>query len=182
MRQHVSASPISFPVNVSKLAKGGLPLWLEADEAQRAALAEAHGLLGVESFRLDAEVTTWKRGGVRVEATIKASIVQACVVSLEPVANVVATEFEALLVPENSRLARPDWAASGEVVVDAEGDDAPETFSGDIVDVGELAEQYFELAIDPYPRAPGAKLPSAGRAEPRNSALADELRKLTGKS
>ena len=38
-------------------------------------------------------------------------------------------------------------------MLDAEGPDSPETFTGDTIDVGALAEEFFGLAIDPYPRS-----------------------------
>jgi len=40
-------------------------------------------------------------------------------------------------------------------MLDADGADSPETFVGDRIDVGAVAEEFFELAIDPYPRKPG---------------------------
>jgi uncharacterized metal-binding protein YceD (DUF177 family) len=38
------------------------------------------------------------------------------------------------------------------MLIDAEGPDMPETFEGDQIDIGAVAEEFFELAIDPYPR------------------------------
>lgn len=38
------------------------------------------------------------------------------------------------------------------MILDAEGEDGPEPFSGDAIDVGQLAEEFFALGIDPYPR------------------------------
>ncbi len=84
-------------------------------------------------------------------------------VTLEPLTSAIAEEVDTVFVPENSRLARIRVDESGEMLLDAEGADSPETFSGDRIDVGAVAEEFFELAIDPYPRKPG--LPDA--AEPR---------------
>ncbi|SPU62590.1 Uncharacterized ACR, COG1399 [Brucella melitensis] len=84
-----------------------------------------------------------------------AEIVQACVVTLEPLTNTIAEEIDTIFVPENSRLARIELDESGEILLDAEGADIPETFVGDRIDVGAVAEEFFDLAIDPYPRKPG---------------------------
>ena len=56
---------------------------------------------------------------------------------------------------------------------------APKLFSGDTIDVGALAEEYFGLAIDPYPRAPGASAAVADNADRPGSAFAKlaELKK-----
>ncbi|MBX3532586.1 MAG: DUF177 domain-containing protein [Rhizobiaceae bacterium] len=179
-------SPVSFRVNISRLQRTGLPVWLEADDEQRAALAEAHGLLDVERFRVDAVVAPWQGSGIKVTGRIEAAISQACIVSLEPVPATIEEDFEALLVPEGSRLMRPQALDRGEIQIDAEGPDMPETFSGDHVDVGALAEEFFELAIDPYPRAPGASLPAAPAGNDdgaeRPNPFRDKLAKLARKS
>ena len=59
-------------------------------------------------------------------------------------------------------------------------------FSGDTIDVGALAEEFFGLAIDPYPRKPGAAAADGVRrsrplAEP-DGPLQEKLRQLTRKS
>jgi hypothetical protein len=46
-----------------------------------------------------------------------------------------------------------------EVVVDPSAPDPPEVLTGPTLDVGAVVEEAFVLAIDPYPRAPGAALP-----------------------
>lgn len=161
-RRDANASPISFPAHVARLPKRGLPVLIEADSAQRAALALAHGLEAVEKFTASLLVEDWKRGGIRVSGRVEANIVQACVVTLEPVPAVIDEAVEALFVPEGSKLDRFDRIEGGELTIDAEGPDGPEPFSGDTIDVGALAEEFFELAIDPYPRSPGAAAAAAG--------------------
>ncbi|TIR82188.1 MAG: DUF177 domain-containing protein, partial [Mesorhizobium sp.] len=89
---------------------------------------------------------------------------------------------EALFLPEQSKLGREGFDGGGEIVLDADGPDSPETFSGDTIDVGALAEQFFGLAIDPYPRKPGASLEGAGDDQPEESEFQKKLRSLLGKS
>jgi len=185
MSERTSASPVSFPVNVARLSRSGLPVWLEADDRQRAALAGEHGLLGVDKFRADLTLQPWKADGVRVHGHVRATIVQACIVSLEPVVAEIDEAVDAVFVPEGSKLALPNWIERGEMVLDAEGPDAPETFSGDTIDVGAVAEEFFALAIDPYPRKQGVSLESsAGRTDPDEprGPLYEKLRGLAGKS
>jgi len=74
------------------------------------------------------------------------------------------------------------FEGGGEILIDAEGPDSPETFSGDTIDVGALAEQFFGLAIDPYPRKQGASLSAGGEAEPAENEFQQKLRSLLGKS
>ncbi len=175
-------SPVSFPANVARLPQKGLPVVVDADETQRAALAEAHGLLSVERYRAELLVTKWKRNGVKVSGRVEADITQACIVSLEPVEAKIDEEVEAVFLPEDSKLGREGFHAGGEILLDAEGPDAPETFSGDSIDVGALAEEFFGLAIDPYPRKTGAAVAAAGDdVEPVESEFQKKLRLIAKK-
>jgi uncharacterized metal-binding protein YceD (DUF177 family) len=150
-------SPVARTVVVSVLPTAGYPVRIEANEAERAALAEAHGLVSVDEFVADLEVRRWRKDGVRILGAVHARIVQECIVTLEPVPADLEVAIEAVFVPEGSRLARP-LDDDGALIVDAEGPDIPEIFEGGEIDVGAVAEEFFELAIDPYPRAPGAEL------------------------
>jgi hypothetical protein len=154
-----SRSPVSFPAHVARLPKNGMPVVIEATAEQRAALAAEHGLLGVRSFRADLMVRPWKAGGAEVTGVIEADIVQECVVTLDPLENHVSEPVEVQFLPENSNLAPDRFDAGGEIMLDAEGPDAPETFADDSIDVGALAEEFFAMGIDPYPRRQGAEQP-----------------------
>src|SRR6185437_6830415 len=129
MRHHKQppASPISFVANVARMPQKGLPVVIEADEKQREALAEAHGLRAVKSLRAELMVTAWRRNGVRVAGTVVADIVQTCVVSLEPVENHIEEEVQGLFLPEDSKLGRLGFDGGGEIMLDVEGPDSPET-------------------------------------------------------
>lgn len=175
-------SPVSFFANAARLPQKGLPVVIEADAAQRAALAEAHGLLSVEAYRAELLVASWKRNGVKVSGRVEADITQACIVTLDPVAAHIDEPVEALLLPEDSKLGRQGFDSGGEILLDADGPDSPETFSGDTIDVGALAEQFFGLAIDPYPRKAGASLNTGGETEAAENEFQQKLRSLLGKS
>ncbi|AZO55258.1 MULTISPECIES: DUF177 domain-containing protein [unclassified Mesorhizobium] len=175
-------SPVSFFANVARLPQKGLPVVVEADPAQRAALAEAHGLLSVEAYRAELLVTSWKRNGVKVSGRVEADITQACIVTLDPVQAHIDEPVEALLLPEDSKLGRQGFDGGGEILLDADGPDSPETFSGDTIDVGALAEQFFGLAIDPYPRKPGASLDAGDDTGSAENEFQQKLRSLLGKS
>lgn len=166
-------SPVSFLANVARLPQKGMPVVIEADAKQRARLAEEHGLVSVGRYRADLLVTSWKRNGVKVLGTVEADIVQECVVTLEPLESRISEDVSAVFLPEDSKLGRLGFHGGGEILLDAEGPDSPETFCGDTIDVGALAEEFFELAIDPYPRRPGANLDlAADDADPAVSPFA----------
>jgi hypothetical protein len=176
-----STSPVSFRASVVRLPQKGMPVTIEADEGQRRLLAQEHGLLAVGSFRADILVSNWKNDGVRVSGRVSADITQTCVVSLDPIESHVEAEISALFVPEDSRLAKVHTAHREEILLDADGPDSPEPFSGDSIDVGALAEEYFALAIDPYPRKEDARLEGIEASRPEASGdgpLAEKLAAL----
>ncbi len=173
MSQHPERSPVSFDVHVARLPRVGMPVLIEADEAQRERLAHIHDLESVESFRADLLVTPWKRNGVKVAGRVSAAITQACVVTLEPIVAKIDEAFSATYLPEDSKLGREGFGQGGEILIDVDGPDSPETFAGDRIDVGALAEEFFGLAIDPYPRRSDAAI--AVSDEPETDAT-EELR------
>lgn len=177
-----TSSPVSYLVHVARLPKTGTRVKIEADAEQLAALADAHGLRSVTDYRVTLDVTAWKKGGIKVVGEVKANIVQDCIVTLEPVEQLVAEEVSGLFLPEGSKLAKPK-SAEGEILLDAEGEDGPELFTGDTVDVGQLAEEFFALGIDPYPRKGGVALETRDveDEEPRGP-LYEKLAALAKKS
>ncbi len=178
MKQPTATSPISFDVAVARLPKNGLPVTIEATGRQRAALADIHDVLNVERFRADLLVTGWKRNGVKIEGRVRADIVQACVVTLDPLPATIDVEIDAVYLPEISKFGREGFGSGGEILLDADGPDSPETFAGDRIDVGALAEEHFGLAIDPYPRRKGASLDVLTGDTPPDQADENPIRKL----
>jgi hypothetical protein len=185
MRETEEVSPVSFKAFVTRLPQKGMPVVIDADARQREALAAAHGLVSVERFHAELHVAPWKRNGVKVSGHVEADITQECVVTLDPLQSKIEEEVEGLFLPADSKLGREGFDTSGEIHVAAEGPDSPETFTGDMIDVGALAEQFFGLGIDPYPRKPGAELVSEdddATSDQPEGPLQEKLRQLTRKS
>lgn len=139
---HVSANPVAVTINA------------EPGDLER--LAETWKVPAVLSFTAEAKLTRWKRDGVRAKGQVLARILQDCVVTLEPVESLIDEAFEAIFVPEGSRLARIEPDNTGEIFLDPDGPDLPDTFSGDEIDIGASMAEFAALAIDPYPRKAGA--------------------------
>ncbi len=178
------ASPVSFKAFVSRLPQKGMPVVIDADARQREALSAAHGLLSVERFHAALNVTPWKRNGVKVSGHVEADVTQECVVTLEPLQAAIREDVSGVFLPGDSKLGRSGFGDGGEIHIDADGPDSPEIFTGDTIDVGALAEEFFGLALDPYPRKEGALLESApADVEPveAEGPLQAKLRKLVQK-
>ena len=146
-------TPFSYPVKVGHISANPVEVTISADAAERAGLAALWSILEVKALTATFEVRRWKRDGVRLKGRVSADIVQACVVTLDPVESHIDEAVEAVFVPEGSKLARmPVASETGEMLLDPDGPDAPEIFTGDTIDAGEVAAEHVALAIDPYPR------------------------------
>lgn len=155
------AKPVfSYPVTVGHVSANPLAVHVEADARELRGLADLWQVLEVRSLVADLQILRWKKDGVRVKGRIRAEIVQSCVVTLEPVGMRIDEEFEQIFVPEGSKLARIVTGETSEMLLDPEGPDLPELFSGDVIDAGVVVAEFTALSIDPYPRKPGADLDS----------------------
>ena len=146
----------SRPFRLDELGGAPRSVTIESTEAERAALATRFGLLSIENLSASAEMT---REGevVSAKGRLTASVVQPCVASGEPVPAIIAEDFTLRFVP-----AAADPEAE-EIELDESALDEID-YEGGAIDLGEAAAQTLALALDPFPRAPGAdeKLREAG--------------------
>lgn len=154
------APEFTRPVDIGRLPSGGGVFDVKATPAERAALARRFDLLALD--RLDAEVRLERLAGglLRLSAALRADVAQACVITLEPVRSRIDEPFTVLYRA---------GAEAGETAVMLSGASEPvEPLPGDILDIGEAVAQQLSLALDPYPRAPGAAAatPAEARVSP----------------
>ena len=174
----------SRPIARARLGGQVIVEEISATPHERAALARRFGLLGFDLLRATAKIepaddADGKRGAglLRLGGHLSAEVSQACVVTLEPVASRVEVDFTLLYSLEPGPAPAPKGleaaAAAAEVVVDPEAEDPPEPLGPGGLDLGEAVAQQLALALNPYPRAPGAALaevpgaPVAADAGPR---------------
>ncbi|KQT88443.1 DUF177 domain-containing protein [Aurantimonas sp. Leaf443] len=174
-------NPLSLWASVVKLPKAGMPIDFEAGPQEREGLADQLGILAVERLRAGLLVKAWRADGISVRGSLSAVVVQESVVTLEPVTQSVDEPVDLVFVPQNSRLARPPEMEGGELFIDPEGDDSPEPFAGDRIDLGPYLAEILSLGLDPYPRRSGeafeAVVEDDPDADPARSAF-DILRSI----
>jgi uncharacterized metal-binding protein YceD (DUF177 family) len=165
MTDPVSPAPeFARPIDLDRLASGENVYDLTATPAERAALVRRFDLLALD--RLDAQVRLTRLAGglLRLAATLSADLVQACVVTLEPVR---------ARIDERFTLLYRAGADAGETAVVLSGaTELVEPLPDIVLDIGEAVAQQLSLVLDPYPRAPGAA------AEPVGEALASPFAAL----
>jgi hypothetical protein len=141
------------PVSLARLPEAGREERLVATPAECAALAKRFAIPSVDRLEARLLLRPEPGGAVMVTGTLCAGVVQACVVSLEPVAQQVEEAVALRLLPPGQ-----------EPSDDPDGPDEIAT-EGDAVDLGEAVAEQLALALDPYPRAPGAELPRAAAGD-----------------
>jgi uncharacterized metal-binding protein YceD (DUF177 family) len=160
----------TYRIETQNLDDAGIEVAFSADASDRAALARRLGILALDRFDVAARLRRRDDGSIAVAGTLRAQVVQACVVTLDPIESAIEETFEMRYVPGLNQEARR------EVEVEP-GDDDIEPFDGTSVDLGATAAEYLALAIDPYPRKLGAEFAEEGRAEANTGPFA-ELAKL----
>ncbi len=110
---------------------------------------------------------TLQRNGVNkvihVKGTINATLYQKCVITTEPVHDVIEDEFEAWLADPNSAVSfakakreRMSRKEQNDLPIIEESED-PEAIIDGKIDLGELVVQHISLALNPYPKIEGAR-------------------------
>lgn len=158
--------PFSYPVKVGHISANPVRIKLAANEDELRALAKLWDVVSVESLKSELQVTRWKRDGIKITGDVQAALTQSCVVTLEPVTSAINETFEQIFVPEGSKLARMVPNEQGEIVLDPDGPDIPDQFTGDTIDVGVVVTEFAALAIDPYPRKPDVDFAGYGETKP----------------
>ena len=162
--------PLSRPYNLGRLGQTGDEVILDADAAERAALAKAAAVLEVPKF--SARIVLKKLSPTRfaLHYDLAAEIIQACVVTLEPLVARIARDFVRELhhTPNLHRA-----GMEKEVIVSPGDDELPDEIESLHYDLaGPLLEEFL-LAIDPYPRAPGVEFaPPEGMGDKPESPFA----------
>lgn len=130
----------------------GVAVEVAADPSERHALAERFGLLELHS--LEGRGRLERRGDrpeIVLRGSLDAEVVQACVVSLEPVAATIRQPIERRYRFDDAT-ERSAWLEpQGAVELDDEAEVEP--IAGRAIDVGEAFAEELGLALDPYPRA-----------------------------
>jgi uncharacterized metal-binding protein YceD (DUF177 family) len=152
---------------------------IDASESERKALAAWLDVPSVPSLKAHVERRIWRTNGIEIEGRLSADVERVCGVSLERFVEHAEAEFVRRYHPDASAAAD---IPQGELVLDVDEED-PEPMPGTSLDVGAIVAEELSLALDPFPRKPGAALgeeaaAAAARDEKPNSFAA--LARLKG--
>jgi hypothetical protein len=143
----VRATPeMSRPYPISRLG-GGARFVVDAKPEECVALSARMGLLAVYSLTCRFDLRPGEGGAIAASGLLQARVRQTCVVSLDPFDDEVAEEFSLHFVPLGMESEDLDLEADDEI-----------PYEGGVLDLGEAASEQLALALDPFPRKPGAEL------------------------
>ena len=144
----------SIPLRLDSVPEDGLHFTVVADPDTCNCVAKLACVDAV--LRLDASFDVARHGsaGLAVTGTVGARVRQTCVLTLEPVENDISEPVRLTFAPPGAATAVTEMA---EAVLAADDDDPPEPLVDGRVDLGPLATEFLVLAVDKYPRKPGAK-------------------------
>jgi uncharacterized metal-binding protein YceD (DUF177 family) len=132
--------------------------------AEALVIALLLGAQAVRRMRFHGRLTRL-RGGWELEARLGATVVQSCVVTLDPVTTRIDQAVRRAWLPEAD-------ARAAELVLAPDEDDEGEPL-GERIDLGLVAIEVLALALPAYPRKPGAILVSGtvapGAASPEEA-------------
>lgn len=140
---------LSRPISRSKIRPEGLAIVVRATAEECAAVAARMDIPAIRSlecfFNLSAEASG---DSIFAEGSLRAEVTRICVASAEEFETPVEEEFEIRFVPAGEAREDPDPDLPDEIPYEA-----------DTIDLGEAAAEQLGLALDPYPRMPGATVP-----------------------
>ena len=141
------------------------PFDLRPGEDIRAALAAELGLLGLRKLSFTGTIAAQGRRDWVLSGKLGATVVQPCVVTLEPVTTRIDTEVMRTYV---AGLAEPEA-----LEVEMPEDDSVERLGATIDPASVMAEE-LALALPPYPRKDGVELGESVFAEPGTKPMPDD--------
>ncbi|MCC7429149.1 MAG: DUF177 domain-containing protein [Alphaproteobacteria bacterium] len=160
-RQPAPREEFSRPVAVDRIPPAGEEKHIEANAAECLALARRYDVEQVLALSATLRLAPRRGRSVHLSGSARARLVQTCVISLDPIETEAMAEIETLYrpapEPETGRPGRKDHTLDvGDIDPEAEDE---EFYSGPAIDLGAAVAEAIALAIDPYPRRPGAVLP-----------------------
>ena len=161
-KQEQLPSEWCYMLAVEEIGDKPVRMTIAPNDAERTKLVQRLGLIGLDDFQADLKIARDPgKPTIHIAGELTGTVIQNCVVTLEPVKSQVHEQFEAWYAdPEQAvplAKARHDLEVrkgQREVPILDESED-PEPIVDGQIDLGELVTQYLSLSLNPYPHAEG---------------------------
>ncbi len=147
-------SELHRPVALDRVGPHGLAMEVEAGTDELPAIAARLHVLALESLHCAFRLRRLGASTIEAQGVLRARVTETCVVSLDPFCHDVQEAFTVHFVPSGAEDDNPDPEAIDQI-----------PYSGSAADLGEAAVEQLALALDPFPRKPGAALPADATVE-----------------
>ena len=149
-------------ISIDDVSERGMHVDLSADETTRGEMKRIAGLRDLPQLTASFDVTREGADAVRIVGEVSATVVQNCVVTLEPIENKIREAIHLVVASrEEGSLADSD----GKITLNFSDPDPVEPVKEGTVDLAAIATEFFLLGIDPYPRKEGAVFEAPAVAE-----------------
>ncbi len=137
---------LSRPFAIDRMGEASRVV-VEANAEERAAIARRLGIVDVSALTCRFALRRWEGATVQAEGSLRARVTQVCVVSMESFDSDISEDFAVRFVPEGMETDEIDLDAPDEI-----------PYAGAVIDLGEATTEQLALALDPFPRKPGAAI------------------------
>jgi uncharacterized metal-binding protein YceD (DUF177 family) len=138
-------------VRIDQIPAQGTELTIEAGPEERKALADRFALVEISALQARVSLRAIAGGtSFRMSAVIHASLVQTCVVTLDPLPAKIEEPFSMTFGGDGEE-------DGGELDLSLDDEDPPEPVVDGGIDIGEAVAEHLALALPPFPRKPGTE-------------------------
>ncbi len=138
---------------------------IEPDSSALKEIAEALDLVDLRKLRFEGQIAAAGKRDFKVTGDLGATVVQSCVVSLEPVTTRVDTDVTILFTKDYEAPDVEEFEMTDEENTEPMGEE---------IDVMSILQEGLALALPQYPRADNAELSETAYTEPGKKAMTDE--------
>lgn len=163
----MTAPRFSHSIVANDIPSGGKQVHLEADAGERAGLAADLGIPEIAELTADLDVRPARGRAFRIVGSLRAAVVQTCVVTLEPVAQQVAEPIDVTLMRAEDAEREP---SKRDTPVDVLEEGSPDVYRNGRIDLGVIVGEHLALGLDPYPRKPEADFSPHLESDPVDAA------------
>lgn len=135
-------------VDVERLGREPVNFDIRVSETERRQLAERLGILSLANVSAKGALKRRDDGRIVLSAKLEADALQACVVTLEPVAERIEEEVQLVYTFDKKDLEVEEL----DKVVGMDEEDPPELIENGKIDLADMISEQIALALDPYPR------------------------------
>lgn len=168
MEAHLTSLPTSI-LRIADLAtRKPTSFDLTPDAAERDQIAQALGITSVKKLRFYGEIAPLGRSDWDLKGTLGATVVQPCVVTLDPVTSRIDEAVVRRYLADFEQPSEEDV----EMTADENAEELPAT-----LDLYQVLIESLSLSLPAYPRAPDADLNQSVFTEPGQEAMTDESAK-----